>query len=300
MDLVSMGHILYDVRCYVKDFPVPDKTSFIYSQIENSVGGSGTNVAMAARSLGLKTGLMGNVGSDPEGGRLIQHLLKHGVDIARLRVVDGHSGKAIVMINSKADVEVVEMLGVNEPFGAVDPAYVANAKYLFMSGTSIAALEEASLYAKKSGVEVVFDPGRSKSRMGLAKLGKILQNSSYLIINRAELAFLTGKNDVHAGISLVRKTHPCVTCIIKSGSKPVIVEGEEKFEVAPFKVKAIDTLGAGDCFCAGFITALRYGKSLRDAVKFANAVAAVKVTRRGAHNVPSREEVMKMKQFKLR
>lgn len=297
MDLVTMGHILFDIRCYVKDFPVPDKTSFTYSEIETSLGGSAANAACAAAKLGVKSGFMGNIGSDPEGGQLIQYLLKTGVDIARLRFVDGKTGKAIVIVNSESDVEVVEMRGVNEPFGKVDPTYIADAHYFLMTGTSLDSLQMASQYAKDNNVTTIFDPGRAKSRDGLKALSSIIKNSDFIIINRAELAMLTGEKTIDKGIVKVMKENRAITCIIKGGSSPVVVRGLEDFEVEPFKVKPIDTIGAGDSFCAGFVTGLVEHKSLQKAIVLGNAVAAAKVKRKGAHNVPSRAEIKK--EFKI-
>jgi len=297
MDLVTMGHVLFDIRCYVKDFPVPDKTAFTYSEIETSLGGSAANAACAAAMLGIKAGFMGNIGGDAEGGQLIQHLLKTGVDIARLRLIDGKTGKAIVIVNAESNVEVVEMRGVNEPFGKVDPTYIADAKYLLMTGTSLDALELAARYAKENNVKTIFDPGRARSRDGLKALSSILRNSDYIIINRAELSMLTGEKTVEAGIEKVQKANHDITCVIKGGGSPVVVRGSEDFESEPFKVKPVDTIGAGDSFCAGFIVGLVEHKSLQHSVKLANAVAAAKVERKGAHNVPSREEIKK--RFKI-
>jgi ribokinase len=293
MDLATMGHILFDVRCYVKDFPIPDKTSFTYSDIETSLGGSAANVACAAAKLGLRSSFMGNIGSDSEGGQLVQYLLRLGVDIGRLRLVEGRTGKAIVIINSKSDVEVVEMLGVNEPFGKVDPTYIAEAKYFLMSGTSLDSLVSASKYAHDYGVTTIFDPGRSKSREGVRKLAPVLANSDFLVVNQAELSIMTGEKTPEKGIMRVMKENGRITCIIKSGSKPVLVRGLEDFQVKPYRVKPVDTLGAGDSFCAGFITGLTEHKSLKKSIMLANAVAAAKVQRKGAHNVPERSEIKK-------
>ncbi len=297
MDLVTMGHILFDIRCYVKDFPIPDKTSFTYSDIETSLGGSAANAACASATLGVKAGFIGNIGGDTEGGYLIQHLLKKGVDIARLRLVDGKTGKAIVIVNAESNVEVVEMRGVNEPFGKVDPTYIADAKYLLMTGTSLDALQMASHYAKENNVKVIFDPGRAKSREGLKALSSIIRNSDYLIINRAELAMMTGEKNVEKGIGKVMGENKEITSIIKGGGSPVVVRGSEDFESQPFEVKPVDTIGAGDSFCAGFIAGLVEHKSLQHSVMLANAVAAAKVERKGAHNVPSRAEIKK--RFKI-
>jgi len=81
-----------------------------------------------------------------------------------------------------------------------------------------------------------------------------------------------------------------LVCVIKQGSREIIVKTKEagSFTVEPFYVKPVDTLGAGDAFCAGFIAGITEKRSLYESVRFANAVAAAKVLRKGAQSLPSR------------
>ncbi|MBI4399778.1 carbohydrate kinase family protein [Candidatus Micrarchaeota archaeon] len=293
MDLITIGHIIYDIRCYVEDFPTPDKTTFTKTEIQSSGGGSAANVAVGSVKLGLKAGVIGNVGTDEIGALLFRDLRLSRVDVSRVNVVKGKTGIAIILINKHAEVEVVEMIGMSEPIIDIDVDYIKTCKHLHMTGTNLDALEIASEAAKKSGVPVSFDPGRSKSHFGLQKLSKIINNCNYLIVNSTELKFITGENDVNAGIKKLKQEFD-ITCIIKSGKNPVLVAGKDTFEVEPFKVQAVDTIGAGDAFCAGFITYLLEKKSLKDSVRFANAVAAAKVQHVGAQSVPDRKEIEKM------
>ncbi|MFH1285033.1 MAG: PfkB family carbohydrate kinase [Candidatus Micrarchaeota archaeon] len=293
LDLITMGHIVYDIRCYVEEFPHPDKTTFMYTTIKTSGGGSAANVAVDASVLGLKSGLIGNVGSDEHGAILLQDLRKSRVDISRVNVCEGESGVSIVLVNRKAEVEVVEMIGVNEPLKEVDIDYIESAKFLHLTGTSLNALKKASSAGAKSGLTVSFDPGRSKSHLGLRKLESIIKKCDYLILNRHELARLTKIKEPHEAAKKIARRYE-LTCIVKGGARPVIVEGKDSLEMAPFNVKARDTIGAGDAFTAGFITALKERKKLERALKFANAAAAAKVMHLGAQSLPKRSEIKRL------
>ena len=292
IEVATIGHILYDIRCYVDDFPKPDKTAFIQSSIMASGGGSAANTAVNLRLLGHSSAFMGNVGTDRNGKYLIHDLHRSGVDTRGVNVVAGETGVAIVLVNRKAQVEVVEMLGVSEPVTWVDADLIREAKALHMTSCDPESLKRAASIARKAGLLVSFDPGRSTSRLGYRKLSQLLKYSDYLIINRHELTHLTGiRNTIKAARKITKKFG--LTCVIKAGKEPVIVEGRDSFKVKPFRVKAVDTIGAGDAFSAGFLAGLLEGKSLKESVRFGNAAAAAKVMLPGARSPLKRHEIEK-------
>ncbi|MCX6769263.1 MAG: carbohydrate kinase family protein, partial [Candidatus Micrarchaeota archaeon] len=120
------------------------------------------------------------------------------------------------------------------------------------------------------------------------KLAPIFKRCEYLIINRKELFSITGSREEAAAERLAKKYN--MICVIKQGAQEIIVKTKEasSFKVAPFRVKPVDTLGAGDAFCAGFIAGVNESKSIYESVRFANAVAAAKVMHKGAQSLPSR------------
>jgi sugar/nucleoside kinase (ribokinase family) len=293
MDLVTIGHIIFDTRCYVKNFPERDKTSIMTdTHVYTSAGGSACNSAIVAARMGLETGIIGNIGTDERGMFLLRELHASQVETTGVNICPGESGLAIVIVDERGAVEVVESVGVADSIKKVHPHYIKNAKFLHMTGTNLDALEKASATAKKAGAQVSFDPGRSKSRLGHKKLAKIFKNTDYLIVNSLECEELTGIENVDKSTNLLSKTYG-ITSIIKSSSRPVKVRGPEKTDVPTFKVKAVDTIGAGDAFAAGFITARIEGKNLKDSAKFANAVAASEVMFRGTHTLLSRRQLEK-------
>ncbi|VVC03542.1 putative sugar kinase [Candidatus Burarchaeum australiense] len=290
VEVATIGHVLYDIRCYVDEFPKPDKTSFIQSSIRGGGGGSAANVAASLKLLGHDSAFIGNVGTDRHGKYLIHDLHRHGVDTRGVNIVSGDTGVSIVLVNKRAEVEVVQMLGVSEPIKGIDENIIREAKALHMTSCNVDALLKAGAVARKAGLLITFDPGRSISRLGTKRLAQVLKYSDYLIVNRHELAHLTGMNDTVKAARKVAKAFD-VTCVIKAGKEPVIVEGRSSFTSPPFKVKPVDTIGAGDAFCSGLLAGMLEGETLENSVRLANAVAAAKVMLRGARPHLKREEI---------
>ncbi|VVB65997.1 putative sugar kinase [Candidatus Gugararchaeum adminiculabundum] len=295
-EVVTIGHILYDTRCYVDGFPSPSRTTFTQKPIATGCGGSAANTAVNLCRLGKKASMIGRIGDDFTGRQLLHELEKKGVGTAGIQKSKGtHTGISIVLIDKNAEVEVIEDVGANEPLalGKEAEKAIKAAKHLHLTGTSIKALEKASAIAEKAGTTVSFDPGRSKSHLGKKGLGKILENVDYLILNRAELGRITKAwNPLTGARELVKEFN--LSCVIKSGEKPIIFESRhEHFSVYPVHLKPIDTIGAGDAFSAGFICGLLEGKKHIDCVKLGAACSAAKILRQGAQSLPPRKDVEK-------
>ena len=287
-DIVAIGHIVYDIRNYVEKFPEPDHTAVMRMHPKVSGGGSAANVAVNLGKLGFSSGVVGSVASDRHGKFLLSDLRRFGVDTSQVKVFRGMTGLSVIIIDAQGEVRVIEDFGVADRHRAIDPDYIRGAKFLHMSGCALHLLESASKVAHSAGIPISFDPGRAASRLGEKKLSEILHRAEYLIINRKELFAMTGSREEAAAAELARKYN--LVCVIKQGSREIIVKTKEasSFTVEPFHVKPVDTLGAGDAFCAGFIAGISEKRSLYEAVRFANAAAAAKVMRKGAQSLPSR------------
>ncbi len=293
LDLATVGHVLYDVRCYVDRLPRPDKTSIIQAPIESSGGGSAANVAVLASMLGLKCGIIGNVGNDHNGKYIVSNFHKFGVDTSQLREFSGTSGMAIVLIDKSAEVEVIESVGVTERKRSVDEEYLRNCNFLHMTGTDLGLLEHASLIAKKYKKVVLFDPGRSKAKEGERKLAKILKNTNYLFANRREVLLIAGGRDAKNAAREIAKKYG-LACILKAGGEEVFfTSSRAEFSIRPPKVKPVDTIGAGDAFSAGFICGLKEGKTMKDCVRLGIWAGVQQIMYKGAQSRISRGWIRK-------
>jgi len=287
-EIVTIGHIVYDIRNYVEAFPEPDHTAVMRMHPKAGGGGSAANIAVNLKKLGFKSGVIGSVSSDRHGKFLLEELRRFGVDTSQVKVFRGMSGLSVIIIDAAGEVRVIEDFGVADHRRAIDADYIKGAKFLHMSGCALHMLDAASKIANTAGIPISFDPGRSASGLGERKLSEILRRCDFLIINRKELFALTGSREESMAAELAKKYN--LICVIKQGSRETIVKTKDmnSFNVEPFHVKPVDTLGAGDAFCAGFIAGILEKRSLFESVKFASAVAAAKVLRKGAQSLPSR------------
>jgi ribokinase len=295
--LVTVGHCVYDIRDYVEEFPQPDKTVLLRMPSKVSGGGSAANVAVNARKLGVSSGLISNIGDDRHGKFLLEELHSFGVDTRQVRVFPGMTGLSVVLIDKHGEVEVIEDLGVADRVRAIDEGYIKGASLVHIAGGSYQMMDAASKIAHTHHVPICIDPGRSASRLGEHKLGKILRRCQYLITNRGELAGLLGASSAPAACKYLSKKYK-LRVIYKGGRKPTLVfKDGEAASVPIFKVTPLDTLGAGDAFAGGLVSGIINDMPLKDAARLANAAAAAKILHAGAQSMPHREWIEK--RFKL-
>jgi sugar/nucleoside kinase (ribokinase family) len=302
-ELVTIGHILLDIRAYVERFPVPDISAKIKGDIQYSPGGSATNTAVAASRLGITASINSILGFDDYGMSVIKSLIAERVDVSNIKInYHKSTGVSMLIINEEGTPIIIQTLGANEPFplNFVAIETIEQACHLHMTGTDLNALEHAAKAARDASVPVSFDPGRSKSHLGYEKLKPILENVDYLIINRTEALRMSGieklrDRDILEIIDHLKSVLPSnMTLIIKGGSKETIVKSDsELFSVPSFKVKVFDTIGAGDALAGGFISALLKNKSLRESVIFGHAAAGFKIQYGGAQSSPTTEQITK-------
>jgi len=265
-------------------------------RLKHSGGGSAANVAVNSTKLGLKTGMIGKVGFDDYGWFVVQNFRNCGVDTDHILVdFKNPTGVSLILVNREGIPEFIQMIGASDPIlpQEIREDYIQKAHHLHMSGMNPEALLHASKIARESGVTVSLDSGRKKSELGLSKLKPILKNADILIINRHEAKVMLGLEDntkiLDVAKNLRKKIGKDKTYIIKGGKESILAYSPNgDFLVSPFKVTVKDTIGAGDAFDAGFLTAILRGKTLKDAVMYGNACGSLKCTEEGAQSAPDR------------
>ncbi|MGQ9760225.1 MAG: carbohydrate kinase family protein [Candidatus Methanomethylicaceae archaeon] len=291
--ILSVGHVLVDIKVRVKDFSDKDELSPI-REVRYGVGGSAANVAIGTKRLGAEEGLLGKVGMDAFGRMALDELMKENVSLEWVRIDPRHeTGFTVVIINSKGDIEMYGIKGASETLTPeeVMTAHIDNYDYVHIASLRVDSSLAAAKLAKKVGALVTFDPGRELIKKGIKYLSPILPYTDILLLNMKEAKALTSCKDAEkAADALMRAGVKGV--MVKLGGEGVYyrLEGREG-RVPAFNVKAVDTTGAGDAFVSGFLTSIGEGEDLGAAIRFANAVAAIKVTKLGSHEIPLRKEV---------
>lgn len=249
----------------------------------------------AASKLGLKCGFIGTVGKDGFGKCVIERLKQSGVDTSCVRTVDGIS-TAVTFVAYFKDGSRKFLYHLHNAAAAllspedVQAEYLKNTKWIHLSGFALSGSESSRKAALKmldiisDDVKVSFDPNIRVEALGVVELKKIVQP----IIERACL-FLPSSNEAMQILGLETNEQACELLagrgkIVarKRGSKGCrIYAGNQKIDVPSFEIEEVDPTGAGDTFCAAFIKGLIKGWPLYDIGLYANAAAALSITKKG-------------------
>ncbi len=256
---------------------------------------------VALARLGCKVGFIGKVASDAEGRMLLQDFRKEGVDTRGVTVATtGRSGKVMGFVGKGGERALYIDPGVNDTIrlDQIDSEYASSTRFLHLSsfvGKQSFETQKKIVGQLPKEVRVSFDPGALYAGIGLTKLEPIIDKTSVMMPNAGEIALLTGKTDYKAGARLLIDEGVEVLAV-KLGSKGCyVIDRDESHLVEPFKVKVVDTTGAGDAFDAGFIFGLLSGKNINEAGKIGNFVASRSITAMGARSgLPTLSDLKKL------
>lgn len=251
-------------------------------------GGKGANQAAAAARLGADTTLIGCVGDDSFGLELLEHLKNQGVNTQFVETIkDSPTGIASITL-ANGDNQIIVVPGANSKvtpeFVAKNEDVIANSNILLLQlEIPLSSVEKSVELANKHGVKVILNPAPflPLSEAFLQKIDVITPNES-----ESELLFKANWSETERSAILKK-------CIITRGSKGIVFFQDHETEISGFRVDVVDTTGAGDTFNGALAYSLSSGMAFADACVFANAAAALSVTKLGAQGgMPAREEVL--------
>jgi ribokinase len=261
-------------------------------------GGKGANQAVAAAKLGVNATLIGRVGEDTFGRELRTFLTAQGVDLAFVRdTPEAHTGTAIITV-ANADNTIVVVPGANARVTAADVGEAALAKGdVAVSQFEIPLPAVAPFFkrARAAGATTILNPAPA-----LVFGRELLDLVDVLILNESELGFLAGTElrdtDDHTrfleAARLLQSGMDKIICVTLGRRGAIALVDGEPLIVPGRAVKAVDTTGAGDCFVGAVAAQLANGKSVRDALEYANIAASICVQRMGAApSMPTMAEV---------
>ena len=254
-------------------------------------GGKGSNQAIAASRLGLRTSFVGCIGHDRLGEELKEWLQKERIDARHLYTCkEKGTGIGFIILDDEGVPAMVTSMGANEELNEkmVERAIrdFADARILL---TQFEIRPEVALHAarvaRQNGLLTIVNPAPARD-IPLASLDV----SDILIPNEIEAQNLLGDEDMTDDVeSMARKlrTQSGAGCVIITlGSKGIVgVDSAGLWRIPPPTVNVIDTSGAGDVYCAALAAGIIYGHNYRVASEWACKVAALSVTRQGS--IPS-------------
>jgi len=286
-DVVSFGALNVDLLFKVNSLARAEEESFIEDYTE-ACGGSAANTTVGLARLGCKAGFIGKVASDREGKLQLDCFSAEGVDTnGIIKAEQGKSGSVLGFVDKKGARALYINSGVNDTikFEEIKPDYASKAKFLHLTsfvGEKSLQTQKQLLTTLPSDVKVSFDPGAVYARKGYSAIEPIIKKTCVLMPNSFELKKLTGESDYCKGADFMIGRGVKIVAVKLGRAGCYVTDGRERLRIEPFKVKVVDTTGAGDAFCAGFLYGLIKNKSLSECGRLANFVASRCVMEMGA------------------
>ena len=302
MSYISVfGIFVADISFVGKRIPTVGE-SMIGSKYNISPGGKGCNQATAIAKLGGKVSFISKIGKDTYGDMAIKILSENKIEISAVDIdPKSQTGVAGIMLDETTGKNAINVIvgapatltikDLEKYFNIIDKSEI----FLTQLETPVSVTLECLKKAKENNVLTILNPAPA------AKIdNQFFKYVDYFTPNETEAEFYT---DIK--ILNIEDAKKAAKSLIQKGLKKIIItlgekglfytDGKEEIFIEATKVKAIDTIGAGDAFNGGFAYALLQKKPIKDALIFANKVAGLSTTKQGAGNaMPSLEEVNKL------
>lgn len=297
--IVVVGSINLDLVVSSPRIPGPGET-ILGTGLGIFTGGKGANQAAAAARLGYPTRLIARVGNDAFAEKLIADLRESGVDTSSVSHTPAPSGVAVIVSAASGENSIVVAPGANDSLSPCDLEQYAS---LISGAAAVLAQLEIPLdtvvalarLTSRAGVPLILDPAPAQPLPP-----ELLTHLDWITPNETEARLLAASS---VSASSPQELRDLAEHFISMGPRNVVLKFGERGaylathdgvrEFIPcWPVDVVDTTAAGDAFNGGFAVALADGSSPSEAARFASAVAAVSVTRRGAlPSLPTREQV---------
>jgi len=296
-NIVVIGSTHMDFTIYVDHLPRRGET-VLGKDFRMTPGGKGANQAVAVSRLGAKCYFISKVGNDEIGERLIENLRANGVitdyvfkeenvasSVAMIMV--DLNGDNIIAVSTTAD-ERLSKKDINAAREVIQQADIVLVQLEIPSETAIYAIDLASSLGKK----MILNPAPAK-RLPAKTLSRVhiltpniveLEKLGGKSIKSLDDAVLVARSLIELGIDYV---------VVTLGARGAMLVSQKEYKVIPtLKVPVVDTTGAGDAFNAALAFSLSQEKNIEEAIRFANIVASLKVTKKGAQEgLPTLREV---------
>ena len=259
-------------------------------QFARHMGGKGLNQSVALRRAGAQVYHAGCIGED--GVFLRDYLSISGVNVDAVQVIGEATGHAVIQVNSEGDNCILLYPGANrcQTKESMEQALCGfEAGDLLLMQNEVNGRADMMRAAKKKGMRIAFNPSPIDEEL----LQLPMELVDYFILNEIEGAALSGESEPEKILEALLNKYPGAHIVLTlGGAGSLYAHGETRLRQSIFKVKAVDTTGAGDTFTGYFLASQLRGESPAQSLKIAAAASAIEVTRPGAAQaIPTLKEV---------
>ncbi len=294
-DVLGVGANSVDYVYRLPAYPEPDgpNAKMRISSHSLSCGGQVATALCTCASMGLRAKYIGATGTDDNGRRLRDELMRRGIDMNDAVIRDVTNQFAVIMVDEHAGERIVlwdRHEGLTLRPRELPVELLTATRVLHVDDVDQEAAIRAATIARDAGVQVTSDIDRVTPLTE-----ELVATVTMPIFAEHVPRALTGEADFERALRKLRRVNQGMMCITLGPRGAMLLDGDRLHQAPAFQVDAVDTTGAGDVWRGALIVARLRGDSPEDMLRFANAAAGVSCTRLGAINgVPTLEETQRL------
>ncbi len=287
--ILCVGHAVQDYLFRVNSIPTLAEK---YQALDFSSigGGPAANAAVAIARLGGHVMLAARVGSDSIGDAIISDLTAEGVDCSLVhRLPEGKSSLSAILIDDTGQRMIVNYLDCDLPYEPIwlERSFPTNLDAVLVDTRWPEGALFALSQAQQRNIPAILDADHP-----VPQDGKLIEAATHIAFSAQGLRSYTGVENLENALCAVASSVDSWCCVTDGGNGVLVKDRNAVKHISTPQVKAVDTLGAGDIWHGAFSYFLATGSDEIEAVQYANAAAAIKVTRQGGRKgAPSRQDV---------
>jgi sugar/nucleoside kinase (ribokinase family) len=281
-DVTIVGEINLDLILYGLPQEMPVERELLASGFEVTLGSSSAIVAHNLAALGMKVGFVTRIGNDDFGRLALERLAESGVDLTHVQKGVGTSGTGVtILLPHDRDRHMFTYLGTIAELTAesLPMEYLTAGRHFHLSSLYLQKALQPGLVEllrglKAAGMTISLDTNDDPDGTWGGILNDILEFVDVLLPSEGELMRMTSTENLDAALAVMGKRVPLI--VVKCGARGALVYQDGKSVSVPgLSVVPVDTIGAGDSFNAGFISAWVRGASAVEAARMGNVTGAL-------------------------
>jgi len=287
-DVTIAGEINLDLILYGLPESMPLERELLASDFRMTLGSSSAIVAHNLAALGLSVGFITRLGDDALGTIALERLAERGVDLTCVKRVSGGTSTGVtILLDHEGKRHILTYPGTMSEMAAadLDMAYLASGRHFHLSSLFLHKALQPDLpkicrQLKGEGLTLSLDTNDDPEDRWGGALDELLGMVDIFLPNEQEACRIAGKPDPESAIEALARRVPLVA--VKCGKRGALVQAANRRWLLPAaSVAPIDTIGAGDSFDAGFLTAYLRGEPPDACAAFGNRTAALSTLRPG-------------------
>lgn len=288
LDISIAGEINLDLILYGLPASMPVERELLASDFQLTLGSSSAILAHNLATLGTKTGFITRLGSDSLGAIAIERLAASGVDVSRVIRAEGASATGVtILLHHGGSRHILTYLGTMAEMtrADLDFDYLASARHFHLSSLFLQRglhpdLPQLFRDLKRSGLTLSLDTNDDPADRWDGVLDELLDLVDILLPNEAEACRIAHRDTLEEALAVLSRHVPMI--VVKRGARGALVQrGGERILVDPVTVEPVDSIGAGDSFNAGFLSAWLRGADPQAAAMAGNIAGALSTLRPG-------------------